>query len=76
MMNKSADARAMARAWLISFILQVRSEDLKIQEKSHDSRFFCVLRFPCFDVPVSQPEDIVWLLLKQHIDYMIKLNTT
>ena len=33
----------IARAWLISSVTGT-SEDLKIQEKSHDSRFFCVLR--------------------------------
>ena len=43
-LNKSADARAIRAGMTYIFVVQVHSEDLMIQEKSHASRFFCVLR--------------------------------
>ena len=43
-MSKSADAHAFSVGMTYIFTIQVHSEDLKIQEKSHRSRFFCVLR--------------------------------
>ncbi len=36
------------------------SYDLTIQEKSHDSRFFCVLR--SLGITCNKPEDIVCML--------------
>ena len=44
LLSKSADARAYSAGMTYILVVQVHSEDLMIQEKSHDSRFFCVLR--------------------------------
>ncbi|MBO6125749.1 MAG: hypothetical protein J6P55_07835 [Bacteroidaceae bacterium] len=52
-MNKSADARVYSAGMTYILAFQVHSEDRTIREKSHDSRFFCILRFPRLFLKVS-----------------------
>ena len=64
-LSKSADARAMARAWLISSV----TGTFRGPQDSREEPWLALLLYPevFLNLPVNKPEDIVCVLIKRQV---------